>query len=301
MDIKGETVEKVLVTEAVDIATEIYVGIILDRSTQKPLIMSSSEGGVEIEVVAKENPEAIHRLAIDPQVGMLGFEARDIAMKLHPDFKVARQIASIIEKLYTVYIQTDASLAEINPLIVTPEGEVKAIDAKINIDDSALFRHKDIEEMRDLSAEDAGEVKARDAGLSFVRLSGNVGCIVNGAGLAMATMDLVKTYGGQPANFLDIGGSSNPEKVVSAMDIILEDKSVKSILFNIFGGITRCDDVARGLVAAFEQSGGLKIPVVVRLTGTNEDEGKKILGQLSSLHTADTMDDAVKKAIELAA
>jgi succinyl-CoA synthetase beta subunit len=301
MDIKGETVEKVLVTEAVDIATEIYVGIILDRSTQKPLIMSSSEGGVEIEVVAKEKPEAIHRLTIDPLAGMMGFEARDVAMKLNPDFKVARQIATIIEKLYTVYTHTDASLAEINPLIVTPEGEVKAIDAKINIDDSALYRHKDIEEMRDLSAEDAGEVKAREAGLSFVRLSGNVGCIVNGAGLAMATMDLVKTYGGEPANFLDIGGSSNPEKVVSAMDIILEDKSVKSILFNIFGGITRCDDVARGLVAAFDQSGGLKIPVVVRLTGTNEEEGKKILEQIPALHTADTMDDAVKKAIELAA
>jgi succinyl-CoA synthetase beta subunit len=301
MDIKGETVEKVLVTEAVDIAKEIYVGIILDRSSQKPLIMSSSEGGVEIEVVAKEKPEAIQRLTVDPLEGLMGFEARRVATALDTDFKVARQIATIIEKLYTVYTHTDASLAEINPLIVTPAGEVKAIDAKINIDDSALYRHKNIEEMRDLSAEDPGEVKAREAGLSFVRLSGNVGCIVNGAGLAMATMDLVKTYGGEPANFLDIGGSSNPEKVVNAMSIILDDKNVKSILFNIFGGITRCDDVARGLLTAFEQAGGLKIPVVVRLTGTNEEEGKKILSELPSLHTADTMDDAVKKAIELAA
>ena len=299
MDIKGETVEKVLIAEAVDIASEIYVAIILDRSTQKPLIMSSSEGGVEIEIVAKENPEAIHRVSVDPSTGLMGFQARDIAMKLNGDFKVARQIASIIEKLYTVFVHTDASLVEINPLIVTPEGEVKAIDAKMNIDDSALYRHKDIEEMRDLSAEDAGELKARDAGLSFVRLSGNVGCIVNGAGLAMATMDLVKHYGGQPANFLDIGGSSNPEKVVNALGIILEDKSVKSILFNIFGGITRCDDVARGLLKAFEQM-KLEIPVVIRLTGTNEEEGKKILSELTSLHTADTMDDAVKKAIELA-
>jgi len=299
MDIKGETVEKVLIAEAVDIDREIYVAIILDRSTQKPLIMSSSEGGVEIEIVAKENPEAIHRVSVDPSTGLMGFEARDIAMKLDGDFKVARQIASIIEKLYTVFVHTDASLVEINPLIVTPEGEVKAIDAKMNIDDSALYRHKDIEEMRDLSAEDAGEIKARDAGLSFVRLSGNVGCIVNGAGLAMATMDLVKHYGGQPANFLDIGGSSNPEKVVNALSIILEDKSVKSILFNIFGGITRCDDVARGLLKAFEQM-NLELPVVVRLTGTNEAEGKKILSELTSLHTADTMDDAVKKAIELA-
>ena len=299
MDIKGETVEKVLIAEAVDIAREIYVAIILDRSTQKPLIMSSSEGGVEIEIVAKEKPEASHRVSVDPSTGLMGFQARDIAMKLNGDFKVARQIASIIEKLYTVFVHTDASLVEINPLIVTPEGEVKAIDAKMNIDDSALYRHKDIEEMRDLSAEDAGELKARDAGLSFVRLSGNVGCIVNGAGLAMATMDLVKHYGGQPANFLDIGGSSNPEKVVNALGIILEDKSVKSILFNIFGGITRCDDVARGLLKAFEQM-NLELPVVVRLTGTNEVEGKKILSELTSLHTADTMDAAVKKAIELA-
>jgi succinyl-CoA synthetase beta subunit len=301
MDIKGETVEKVLVTEAVDIAKEIYVGIILDRGSQNPLIMSSSEGGVEIEVVAKEKPEAIHRVTVDPLDGMMSFHARGIAQKLDGDFKIARQIATIIEKLYRVYNDTDASLAEINPLIVTSDGEVKAIDAKINIDDSALYRHQDIEAMRDLSAEDAGEAKARDAGLSFVRLSGNVGCIVNGAGLAMATMDLVKTYGGEPANFLDIGGSSNPEKVVNAMSIILEDKNVRSILFNIFGGITRCDDVARGLLSAFEQFKGLDVPIVVRLTGTNEEEAREILSELTSLHTAETMDEAVKKAIELAA
>jgi len=299
MDIKGEKVEKVLVTQAVDIAKEIYVGITLDRSSQKPLIMSSSEGGVEIEVVAKEKPEAIHRVVVDPLAGLLSFQARGIAQKLDGDFKVARQIATIIEKLYDVYIRTDASLAEINPLIVTPEGEVKAIDAKINIDDSALYRQRRAQEMRDVSAEDPGEVEARDAGLSFVRLSGNVGCIVNGAGLAMATMDLVKTYGGEPANFLDIGGSSNPEKVVNALNIILADKSVRSILFNIFGGITRCDDVARGLIAAFDQL-KLDVPVVIRLTGTNEEEAREILGELTSLHTAETMDEAVKMAIELA-
>jgi succinyl-CoA synthetase beta subunit len=299
LDIKGETVEKVLVTEAVDIDREIYVGIILDRRSQKPLIMSSSEGGVEIEVVAKEKPEAIHRVSVDPLDGLLSFQARGIAQKLDGDFKVARQIGTIIEKLYKVYTDTDASLAEINPLIVTPEGDVKAIDAKINIDDSALYRQKRVSEMRDLSAEDPGETSAREAGLSFVRLSGNVGCVVNGAGLAMATMDLVKTYGGEPANFLDIGGSSNPEKVVNAMNIILADKSVRAVLFNIFGGITRCDDVARGLLAAFEEL-KLEVPVVVRLTGTNEAEAKEILGDLKTLHTADTMDDAVKKAIELA-
>jgi succinyl-CoA synthetase beta subunit len=300
MDIKGETVHKVLVAEAVNIATEIYVGVILDRATQKPLIMSSAEGGVEIEVTAKENPDAIKRLTVDPLFGVQGFEARRVAGALVDDIKVARQIASIIEKLYNVYHSVDASLAEINPLIVTPEGQVLAIDAKINIDDSALYRHGNIEEMRDLQAEDPGEVEARGEGLSYVHLDGTVGCVVNGAGLAMATMDLVKTYGGQPANFLDIGGSSRPEKVVTALNIILRDPNVKSILFNIFGGITRCDDVARGLVEAFNQM-DLKHPVVVRLTGTNEEAARKILEQLPSLHTAETMDEAVKKAIELAA
>lgn len=299
MDIKGETVHKVLVTEAVDIATEIYVGVILDRATQRPLVMSSAEGGVEIEVTAKENPDAIKRLTVDPVMGIQPFEARRIATALVDDFKVARQIASVIEKLYNVYRDVDASLAEINPLIVTPGGEVLAIDAKINIDDSALYRHADIEAMRDIQAEDPGEVEARGEGLSFVRLDGSVGCVVNGAGLAMATMDLVKHYGGQPANFLDIGGSSRPEKVVTAMNIILRDPNVKSILFNIFGGITRCDDVARGLVTAFEQM-KLEHPVVVRLTGTNEAEGRTILEKIPSLHTSETMDDAVKKAIELA-
>jgi succinyl-CoA synthetase beta subunit len=299
MDIKGETVQKVLVTEAVDIATEIYVGVIMDRARQQPLIMTSAEGGVEIEVTAKENPEAIKRLHVDPLYGVQPFASRRVAAQLHDDIKVVRQIATIIEKLYNVYHHVDASLAEINPLIVTPEGEVLAIDAKINIDDNALYRHPDIEEMRDHDAEDSGEAEARDAGLSFVRLEGNVGCIVNGAGLAMATMDLVKHYGGRPANFLDIGGSSRPEKVITALNIILRDKDVRSILFNIFGGITRCDDVARGLVTAFEEM-KLDLPVVVRLTGTNEEEAREILKQLPALHTAETMDEAVQKAIDLA-
>jgi len=246
-----------------------------------------------------ENPDAIKRLVVDPLHGVQGFEARRLALELNSDIRIARQIASIIEKLYAVYEDIDASLAEVNPLIVTPEGQVLAIDAKVNLDDNALYRHPDIEAMRDASAEDAGEAQARNEELSFVRLEGSVGCIVNGAGLAMATMDLVKHYGGQPANFLDIGGSSRPEKVVAALEIILQDKAVKSILFNIFGGITRCDDVARGLVAAFDQM-KLELPVVVRLTGTNEEEAKEILNQLPSLHTAETMDDAVKKAIELA-
>ena len=286
MDIKGLIVEKVLVTEAVDIASEIYVGVIMDRANQTPLIMASAEGGVEIEVTAKENPEAIHRVNVDPVYGLMSFQARNIASKLHPDFKVARQIASILEKLYQVYLDADSSLAEINPLVVTSDGQVVAIDAKV------------IEEMRDVAAEDPGEVSARGAGLSFVKLEGSVGCMVNGAGLAMATMDLVKNYGGEPANFLDIGGSSNPEKVITAIEIILRDPNVKSIFINIFGGITRCDDVAKGLVAAFKQM-DLKLPVVVRLTGTNEKLGREILSELN-LETATTMDDGVKRAIELA-
>lgn len=300
MDIKGEKVEKVLVTEAVDIDKEIYCAVILDRASQKPMIMTSAEGGVEIEVTAKENPDAIQRTLIDPLQGVLPFQARAVAAKLHADAAVQKQIASVLTKLYRVYEKCDASLAEINPLIVNKDGEVWAIDAKVNIDDSALYRQKDIEEMRDLSAEDPGERQAREGGLSFVKLEGSVGCIVNGAGLAMATMDLVKTYGGEPANFLDIGGSSNPEKVIAALSIILRDENVKSILFNIFGGITRCDDVARGLVSAFN-SMDLRVPIVVRLTGTNEAEAREILEELDSLHTAETMDDAVKKAIELAA
>jgi succinyl-CoA synthetase beta subunit len=298
MDIKGLKVEKVLVTEAVDIANEIYLGVIMDRASQRPLIMASAAGGVEIEVVARERPDAIRRLSVDPMYGLLPFQARALAGTLHSDFRVVQQIAAVVEKLYRVFESADASLAEINPLVVTPRGEVVAIDAKINVDDSALYRQKEIEAMRDVSAEDPGEVEARKADLSFVKLSGNVGCIVNGAGLAMATMDLIKTYGGQPANFLDIGGSSNPQKVVSAIKIILRDPNVKSIFINIFGGITRCDDVARGLVTAFEQM-NLELPVVVRLTGTNEEQGREILSQVR-LHSAATMDEGVKKAIELA-
>jgi succinyl-CoA synthetase beta subunit len=300
MDIKGEKVQSVLVTEAVDIAREIYVGVVMDRRAQKPLIMASAEGGVEIEITAKEKPEAIKRVHVDPLYGVQPFAARNLAAELAGNAELAKPFADIIEKLYRVFDECDASLSEINPLVVTKDGRVLAIDAKLNFDDNALYRHTDIEAMRDIEAEDAGETRARAEGLSFVRLSGNVGCIVNGAGLAMATMDLVKEYGGQPANFLDIGGSSRPEKVVTALTIITSDKSVKSILFNIFGGITRCDDVARGLVNAFNQM-NLTLPVVVRLTGTNEKEAREILKQLPSLHTAETMDEAVKKAIQLAA
>jgi len=298
MSIKGLTVRKVLVTVAEDILSEAYVGIILDRTTQKPVIMVSAAGGIDIEEVAAKTPEKIHKLYVDPAIGLKGFQARNLAYKLYRDIGQVRQTADIIMKLYEAYWKVDASLVEINPLVSTPGGKVIALDAKINIDDNGLYRRRDIAAMRDLDAEDPAEVQAREADLSYVKLDGSIGCIVNGAGLAMATMDLVKRYGGEPANFLDIGGSSNPQKVVNAMRIILSDQNVRAILINIFGGITRCDDVASGIVEAFDQ---LKpsVPVVVRLTGTNEREARRILTSVK-LPTADTLDNVVKKTIELA-
>jgi succinyl-CoA synthetase beta subunit len=298
MDIKGLEVKKVLVTVAEEILSEAYVGIILDRSTQKPVIMVSSAGGVDIEEVADKTPEKIHKLFVDPVNGLKAYQARDLAFKLYRDIKQVRQAADIIMKLYDLYWKSDASLIEINPLVTTPGGDVIALDAKLNVDDNGLIRQSAIAAMRDLDAEEPSEVQAREADLSFVKLDGNIGCIVNGAGLAMTTMDLVKRYGGEPANFLDIGGSSNPQKVVSAMQIILEDPNVRAILINIFGGITRCDDVATGVVEAFKQLNP-SVPVVVRLTGTNEKEARKILSSVK-LPSADTLDKVVKKAIELA-
>jgi succinyl-CoA synthetase beta subunit len=298
MDIKGLTVKKVLITEAVNITSESYVGIIIDRAAKKPVFMVSPAGGIDIEQVAAETPEKIFKRHIDPLLGISMYEARGLAYKLYDDPKLVNQAAKIIMQLYDAFMSNDCSLAEINPLITTPEGQVWAIDAKINIDDNGLYRHKEIEELRDMDAEEKSEMDARDADLSFVKLDGNIGCIVNGAGLAMATMDLVKYYGGQPANFLDIGGSSNPEKVVNAMQIILRDQNVKAILFNIFGGITRCDDVATGIVEAINK---LKpsVPIVIRLTGTNEEKARKILESVN-LPAATTMDGVVKKAIEVA-
>jgi succinyl-CoA synthetase beta subunit len=298
MDIKGHTVKKVLITPAVDIESEYYIGMLIDRNTKRVLLMASAEGGVEIEQVAKDTPELIFKQPIDPRYGLLDHEAMDMGMRLCPtDIKKARQLGSAMQKLYQAFMHADASLAEINPYIFTPEGKGHAIDAKVNLDDNALFRHPGYEALRDMDAEDPSERHAREANLSFVKLSGNVGCLVNGAGLAMATMDLVKYYGGQPANFLDIGGSSNPEKVVNALKIILSDEEVKVILFNIFGGITRCDDVAKGIIAATEQM-DINVPIVVRLTGTNEEEGRALLSK-TDLVPATTMDEAVQKAIEL--
>ena len=298
MEIKGLTVEKVLVSPAADIGTEAYVGIIVDRATKRPVFMVSAEGGIDIEEVAATNPEAIFKLPVDPRYGLLPHQAYLMATRLYQDAKQQRAAARILQQLYTAFVKAGASLAEINPLISTPEGEVLAIDAKFNIDDNELFRHPEIEALRDDSSEAPAEVQAREAGLTFIKLDGDVGCVVNGAGLAMATMDLVKYYGGEPANFLDIGGSSNPEKVVNALKIITTDKQVKAILFNIFGGITRTDDVANGIVTATRMI-DINVPIVIRLTGTNEEIAVKILADAGFSAMTD-MDEAVQRAVALA-
>jgi succinyl-CoA synthetase beta subunit len=298
MDIKGLKVNKVLVSECVDIKGEAYVGIVIDRASRAPVLMASAAGGVEIEEVAKATPEKILKTTIDPAAGLLGFQARNVGMVLYGDAKLAREFSSIAQKLYRVFVQKDCSLIEINPLVKLGAGALLALDAKINFDDNADFRHKEWEEMRDLSAEEPTEVEAKAAGLTYIKLSGNVGCVVNGAGLAMATMDLIKRYGGEPANFLDVGGSSSPDKMVTAMRIILSDPNVKTILINIFGGITRCDDIANGLLAAQKQA-DIKVPLVARLTGTNAEKAREIL-KGSPVTPAETMSDAVRKAVSLA-
>jgi succinyl-CoA synthetase beta subunit len=296
--IKGLPVRKVLVTPAADIASEAYVGIIVDRASKRAVFMASPEGGIDIEEVAAKTPDKLVKHSIDPRYGLQAFEAMQLAFFLYSDMKQVRAAAKILLQLYRAFVENGGSLVEINPLVTTPAGEVVALDAKMVIDDNELDRHPDIAALRDESAEDPSEVDARKASLTFIKLDGNVGCVVNGAGLAMATMDLVKYYGGEPANFLDIGGSSNPEKVVAALRIITSDPSVKAILFNIFGGITRTDDVANGIVTAIKQN-PLKVPLVIRLTGTNEEIALKILKE-NGLSAMTDMDEAVKKAVALA-
>jgi succinyl-CoA synthetase beta subunit len=297
MDIKGLTVEKVLVADAADIEKEFYVGLINDRNTKAVTLMVSAEGGVEIEEVARVSPEKIIKLSIDPTLGLMEWQARKIALQLFSDPKQMRQAAAILMKLYRLYEDTDSTLAEINPLVLTPDKKVIALDGKMNFDDNALFRQPDILDMRDATEDEVKEIDANEKGLSYIKLDGNIGCMVNGAGLAMATMDMIKLYGGEPANFLDIGGSSNPEKVVEAMNILLSDSNVKAVMINIFGGITRCDDVARGLVTALEKI-KTEIPIVIRLSGTNAKEGLDIIRKYG-LPTVSTMSQAAQKAIEL--
>ncbi|MDH4211620.1 MAG: ADP-forming succinate--CoA ligase subunit beta [candidate division WOR-3 bacterium] len=297
MEIKGIPVKKVLVSEAVDIGSEAYLGIIVDRTEKKTVVMACKEGGVEIEEIARQKPEAIYKVYADSLLGLMLHKAREIGLFLYDDPKIAFECASVVSKLYKLFVALDSSLAEINPLVVDRSGRLIALDAKINFDDNGLFRHPEIEAMRDRESEDENELLAKEQDLSYVRLSGNIGCVVNGAGLAMATMDLVKHFGGEPANFLDIGGSSSPEKVMNALKILLKDENVRVIFFNIFGGITRCDDVANGILQA-KKTLNIKHPIVARLTGTNEDKAMEILKE-AGLIFAKTMDEGAQKSIAL--
>ena len=296
MEIKDFKVEKILIAKAVDIDQELYAGMVIDRRSRKPLMMVSAAGGIDIEEVARTAPEKIMKVVIDPLWGIMPFQLRLMTSFLSGNREIARQIGGALTQLYEAFMAVDASLAEINPLVISPDGKVWAIDAKINIDDNGLYRQSEISELRDESAEDPGEAEARRNDLSFVKLDGSIGCIVNGAGLAMATMDMIKHYGADPANFLDIGGSSSPQKVLAAMRIILRDENVKSILINIFGGITRCDDVAQGIIDA-KKDLGIDVPLILRLTGTNEERALKML-EGTDLIAAASMDEGVEKAIE---
>jgi succinyl-CoA synthetase beta subunit len=297
MDIKGCTVEKVLVAEGVKFNSEFYVGLTIDRNSKSVIFMASAEGGVEIEEVAKVNPDAIHKFIIDPELGMTSFIARKIAFRLFDNFSLVTQAVDLFQKLYQLFLDTDASLVEINPLVVTNDGRLLALDGKMNFDDNALFRQPAIAALNEPDEDEKKEISAKNKGLSYIRLDGTIGCMVNGAGLAMATMDLIKHFGGKPANFLDIGGSSNPQKVVDAMELLLSDKNVHVVMINIFGGITRCDDVAKGLVTALNQI-KVDIPIVVRLAGTNAKEGLEII-KAAKLPVVNTMSEAAQEALRL--
>jgi succinyl-CoA synthetase beta subunit len=294
---KGEEVKRVLVADAADIAKEYYLGATVDRGSKSIVVMGSSEGGVEIEQVAKDNPEAIIKVNVDPLLGILDYQARELAFGMGLG-EHTRDFTRIAKGLVRVLIEHDASLVEINPLALTTDNRLLALDAKMVLDDNALFRQQWAEEMRDPAEEEESERQAREAGISFVKLDGTIGCMVNGAGLAMATMDTIKEYGGSPANFLDIGGGAREDKVEAALRIILSDPNVKSVMFNIFGGITRGDDVARGIVKVLGQMKP-DVPMVVRLVGTNAEEGRRILED-ANLTAAKTLDEAAQKAVELA-
>ncbi len=302
MDIRGHTVQKILVDPAANIKQELYLGITNDRTARRPVIMCSAEGGMDIEEVNRTKPEAIVREHIDPLLGLCGFQINALAAGIELPYPLWRQFQRIAAGLYACYADSDATLAEINPLVVTEEGELLAVDGKMSIDDNALFRHRDLAEMRDVAVEPAEETQARKAGLSYVKLDGQIGCMVNGAGLAMATMDMTSLYGEAdgigPANFLDIGGGAEAETVAAALRIILADPHVKAILLNIFGGITRCDEVARGVIEAFSEV-QTDIPKVVRLVGTNEEEGRQLLEGANIPHmiTAMTLSEAAQKAV----
>ncbi|MFN2184510.1 MAG: ADP-forming succinate--CoA ligase subunit beta [Anaerolineae bacterium] len=295
MNIKGLTVKKVLIDEAADIATEIYLGIVIDRAKRRPVMMASAEGGVEIEEVARATPERIVKVAIDPFLGLQPYQGRELAFGIGLPKELVRDFVKIAQGLYEAFLKCDASLAEINPLVVTGSGKLLAVDGKMLLDDNGLFRHFELAEMRDADEETPEEQEARRHGLSYVKLDGEIGCMVNGAGLAMATMDITKLHGGSPANFLDIGGGAQADKVAAALRIILSDPNVKAVLFNIFGGITRCDEVAKGILAALREV-PTDVPMVARLVGTNEKEGREILADANMI-TATTLVQAAEKAV----
>ncbi len=297
MNIKGFPVEKVLVSEAVNIAKEFYVGMTIDRNLRSVILMMSAAGGMDIEEVARQTPEKIIRYPIHPFTGMPDFVARRFAFSLFDELELANQLSSILQKMYKAFTETDASLVEINPLVLTAEHKLIAIDGKMTFDDNALYRQPHICDLAELTEEEKTEAEAKSRGFSYVSMDGNIGCMVNGAGLAMTTMDMIKLYGGNPANFLDIGGSSNPNKVIEAMKLLLKDAHVKAVLINIFGGITRCDDVAMGLLEAFGQI-QTDVPVIVRLTGTNEQAGRQLLQGNSRFLVAETMREATLLAIQ---
>ena len=298
MDLKGLHVRSVLVEEASDIVSEIYLGIVIDRAAKRPVMMASSEGGVEIEEVARRAPEKIIKVPIDPLLGLQGYQIREVAYGIGLGSDLMRGFLKVARGLYTAFTKSDASLAEINPLVVTGDRTLLAVDAKMLLDDNALFRHPDLAEMRDLQEETPAEREARGYGISYVQLDGTIGCMVNGAGLAMATMDLTKLYGGAPANFLDIGGGAKADRVAAALRLILSDENVQAVLFNIFGGITRCDEVARGILTVLEEV-ETEVPMVARLVGTNEEEGRAILADAEMI-TAASLEEAAQKAVAAA-
>ncbi len=296
---EGKIVNNLYIESGCDIAHEYYLALLVDRENKSVLIMASTEGGMDIEEVAEHNPEKIHKVNVDPNAGLLGFQKRDLGMDLGLSGNSLKAFIRMLGNMYDMFVSNDCSMVEINPLVRSTDDEIIALDAKVGFDENAEFRHKNWDELRDLSEEEDVEIRAKETGLSYVKLDGNIGCLVNGAGLAMATMDVIKLYGGEPANFLDVGGGANEEQVKTAFSIILEDENVKGILVNIFGGIMRCDIIARGVISA-TKSLGLEVPLVVRLAGTNVNEGKDILAKSDlNIHPADDLAEGAQKIVEL--
>jgi succinyl-CoA synthetase beta subunit len=297
---EGRVVSRVLVEEGLQMTRELYLSIVLDRASSKPVMMASAAGGMDIEEVAASTPEKIVKAYIEPGVGLVPFEARQLGFAIGLDGPQVNKAVKLMTALYDAFVATDASLVEINPLVVTASGDLLALDAKMNFDDNALYRHPDIRDLRDLNEEDALEIEASKFALNYIHLDGNIGCMVNGAGLAMATMDIIKLAGGEPANFLDVGGGANAEQIRNAFKILMSDKNVKAVLINIFGGILRCDVLAQGVIAAVKEL-GVRVPIVIRMEGTNVEEGKRLLKESGmNFTTADSMDEAAKKVVQLA-